>query len=260
MKKIFLILPIAAFLLVLLNGLFGHSLFTSSYDQDINKYSIYVHFQDDWNSYPANILFDVTNVWSNSNMNDHTYSTDFSNVSSFDNYNSNNFQYQNNRGYVELKHQFNDCNSSWKPMLYRYAIDVVRNQIELIQGNELNNDPYVPIFPDVKSKNIHTTEFYVQFIPICTDKTITSYEYSISIDDKTSWLDVYFVDSRKQFENYIISEKFDFYTNDGCFGKNYHSFSGICEDIDQESGLLIMIPDNLNRSLTKIKVNLHEKI
>ena len=260
MKKIFLILPVAVFLLVLLNGFFGHLLFTSPYDQDINKYSIYVHFQEEWNSYPVNILFDVTNVWSNSNINNYTYSTDFSNVSNFDNYNSNNLQYQDNRGYVELKHQFSDCNSNWKPMLYRYAIDTVRNQIELIQGSELNNDPYVSILPNIKSTNSISSKFYVQFIPICTDKNTTSYEYSISIDDKTSWIDVYFVDSKKQFENYLTSDKFDFYTDDGCFGKNYHSFSGICENIDQESGLLIIIPDNLNRSLTKIKVNLHEKI
>ena len=151
MKKIFLILPIAvAFMIVFLNGLFGHLLFTSPYDQDINKYSIYVHFQEEWNSYPANILFDVTNVWSNSDINSHTYSTDFSNVSNFDNYNSNNLQFQDNRGYVELKHQFSDCNSSWKPMTYRYAIDSVRTQIELIQGSELNSDPYVSIVPNVK--------------------------------------------------------------------------------------------------------------
>ena len=260
MKKIFLVLPVVAFLIVFLNGLFGHSLFNSPYDQDINKYSIYVHFQEEWNSYPVNILFDVTNVWSNPNINNQTYSTDFSNVSNFDNYNSNNLQYQDDRGYVELKHQFSDCNSSWKPMLYRYAIDTVRNQIELIQGSELNNDPYVSIFPNIKSKNSDTDNFYVQFIPICTAKSTTSYEYSISIDDETSWFDVYFVNSNKQFENYIISATFDFYKNNGCFGKNYHSFSGICEHVDQESGLLLIIPDNLNRSLTKIKVNLHEKI
>ena len=149
MKKIFFILPVIAFILIFSNMFFGHLLFV--YDQDINKYSIYVHFQEEWNSYPVNLLFDVTNVWSNPNFSNYTYSTDFSNVSDFDNYNSNNLQYQDNRGYVELKHQFSDCNSSWKPMLYRYAIDSVRTQIELIQGNELNNDPYVSILPDIKS-------------------------------------------------------------------------------------------------------------
>jgi len=238
-KKIFFILPVIAFILIFSNMFFGHLLF--AYDQDINKYSIYVHFQEEWDSYPVNILFDVTNVWSNPNFSNYTHSTDFSNVSDFDNYNSNNLQYQDNRGYVELKHQFSDCNSSWKPMLYRHAIDSV-------------------ILPDIKSINSTVSEFYVQFIPICTDKKITSYEYSISIDDETSWFDVYFVNSKKQLENYLNYNFFDFYTDNDCFGKNYHSFSGICENIDQESGLLIIIPDNLNRSLTKIKVNLHEKI
>ena len=249
----------AAFVILILNGFFGHLLFTSTYDQDINKYSIYVHFQEEWNSYPVNILFDVTNVWSNPDIDSGTYSTDFSGVSDFDNYNSNNLQYQNNRGYVELKHQFSDCNSSWKPMSYRYAIDTVRNQIELIQGNELNDDPYISLFPNIKSENSVASEFYAQFIPICTDKNTTSYEYSISIDDETSWMDVYFVDSKKQFENFVTSQNFNFYADDGCFGKNYQSFSGICKNIDQESGLLIIFPDNLSRSLTKITVNMHEK-
>ena len=37
----------------------------------------------------------------------------------------------------------------------------------------------------------------------------------------TSWFDVYFIDSKEQFKNYLISDKFNFYTDDGCFGKNY---------------------------------------
>ena len=145
-------------------------------------------------------------------------------------------------------------------MTYRYAIDSVRTQIELIQGSKLNSDTYVSIIPNVKTINSVESNYYAQFIPICSDKKITSYEYSISIDDRNSWFDVYFVDSKKQFDNYLKSEKFNFYTNDGCFGKNYISFSGVCENIDGNSGLLILIPDNLSRSLTKIEINLHEKI
>ena len=163
MRKIFFILPVIAFILIFSNMFFGHLLFT--YDQDINKYSIYVHFQEGWDSYPVNLLFDVTTVWSNPNFVNYTYSTDFSNVSNFDNYNSNYLQYQDNRGYVELKHQFSDCNSSWKPMLYRYAIDSVRTQIELIQGSELNDDPYVSIFPNINSMNSTASEFLCSVYP-----------------------------------------------------------------------------------------------
>ena len=116
------------------------------------------------------------------------------------------------------------------------------------------------IIPNVKTINSVESKSYAQFIPMCSVKKITSYEYSISIDDRNSWYDVYFVDSKKQFDNYLKSEKFNFYTNSGCFGESYTSFSGVCENIDGNSGLLILIPDNLSRSLTKIEINLHEKI
>jgi hypothetical protein len=32
--------------------------------QSINKQSVYVHLQPEWNSYPGNIVYDITNVWS----------------------------------------------------------------------------------------------------------------------------------------------------------------------------------------------------
>ena len=84
MKRIFyFIIPIVAFGLILSNAFFGHLLFGSPYDQDINKYSIYVHLQPEWKSYPGNILFDITNVWSNPNPKSDakSYSIDPSDIS-----------------------------------------------------------------------------------------------------------------------------------------------------------------------------------
>ena len=47
---------------------------------------------------------------------------------------------------------------------------------------------------------------------------------------------------------------------EGCFGHNLQSFSGTCENVEKNSGLLIIVPDELHNSLTKISVNLHEKV
>ena len=260
MKKIFyVILPIIAFSLIFTNAFFGHLLFDSPYDQDINKYAIYVHLQEGWNSYPGNILFDVTNVWSNSNSNDNTYFIDPSDVSTLSNYNSNQLQFQNEKPYVELKHEFSNCESNWKPMLYRYVIDVFRSKIEFAQGTQLNDDPYVSILPNIGIGQQVATTSYAQFIPICTVKENTSYEYSVSINDESSWFHVYFIHSKDQFENYLNSDTFYYYTQDGCSAHNYQSFSGTCDNVGKESGLLIVLPDNLEQSLTKVKVNLHEK-
>ena len=108
-------------------------------------------------------------------------------------------------------------------------------------------------------KQIATTS-YAQFIPICTTKENTSYEYSISINDQNSWFDVYFVHSQEQFQNYLNSDTFHYYLQDGCSTQNHQSFSGTCNNVGKDSGLMIIIPDNLDQSLTKIRVNLHEKL
>ena len=84
--------------------IFRTFIFGSPYEQDINKYSIYVHLQDDWKSHPRNILFDVTNVWSNQHSSDDltSYSIDPTDLSTLSNYNSNQLQEQHGKLFVEL--------------------------------------------------------------------------------------------------------------------------------------------------------------
>lgn len=271
MRTIFyFILPAAAFSAILLNMLFGHLLFSSPYDQDINKYSIYVHLESDWNSYPGNVLYEITNVWSNPNpetsMNTFNYDPSLQ-TSLVTDHNYNQLQYQNQKSYVELKHEFSNCESSWKPILYRYAVDTVRNNLEYMQGNQLNNDPYVQIFPDIPNTNYDAEKQkelasggFVQFIPICTSKQTTSYDYSVGLNDDKIGFDVYFVESREELDNYLSQRPISHYTEDGCYATNQQSFSGTCQNVDSDAGLLIVIPDRLDLSLTKVKVNLHERL
>jgi hypothetical protein len=264
---LYFIIPVIAFVFILSNAFFGHLIFGSPYDQDINKYSIYVHLQEEWNSYPGNILFDVTNVWSNPHESDEKiFSNNPSDISSLTNYNFNQLQYQNQKSFVELKHEFSNCESNWKPMLYRYVVDNFRSKIKSIQGTQLNDDPYISVFPDIQNERYTiekqkelVTQGYVQFIPICTTDEFTSYEYSISLNDENAAFDVYFVPSKNEITSYQTSDSFEFYSQDGCYAKNYHSFSGVCENVGKDSGLLIVLPDILESSLTKVKISIHEK-
>jgi hypothetical protein len=256
---LYVILPILGFGLILSNMLFGHLIFVSSYDQDINKYSIYVHLQPEWDSYPHNILFDVTDVWSNSNSDPILYDHNSENISNLIPYNSNQLQFQNKKSFVELKHEFNNCKSNWAPPLYRYAVDSVRNNFEVMLGTQLNNDPYVSVFSNIPmEQNESNNSEYVQFIPICTSKDITSYEYAITSTDAELSFDAFFVSSEDELQNYLSSDFFTYYLQEECSVLNHQSFSGVCKNIGKNSGLLIIIPDDLESSLTKVTVNLHE--
>ena len=59
----------------------------------------------------------------------------------FKEYNTNQLQKINDKSYVELKHEFSDCQEEWQPMLYRKAVDTIRHEIEYVQGQQLSSDP-----------------------------------------------------------------------------------------------------------------------
>ncbi len=263
MKKIlYMIIPIVAFSIILVNAFFGHLILVSETQQVIHKYSVYVHLLSEWHSDSKNIIFEVTNSWYKSDKD--------SNVNRVFNaeskeYNTNQLQEINEKSYVELKHEFSDCQEEWQPMLYRKAVDTVRHEIEYVQGKQLSTNPDISVYPNIENKNYDNLEQqlkikngYGQFFPICTSKDITSYDYSVKTDNKDLGFDVYFVSSSIQREHFTNFE-FDSYMESGCFGQNKQSYSGTCKNINKDSGLLVVFPDEFKPWTTKVTINLYEK-
>ena len=262
MKKIlYVVIPVFAFSIIFVNAFFGHLILSSETEQVVNKYSVYVHLLSDWQSDSKNIVFDVSNSWHKSDKrNDVNHVFDAESKE----YNTNQLQEINGKSFVELKHEFSECQEEWQPMLYRKAVDTVRHEIEYVQGKQLSTDPDISVYPDIENGNYDNLEQqskikngYAQFFPICTSKETTSYDYSVKTDNKDLGFDVYFVSSSKQRENFAHSE-FDYYIDTGCFGQNKQSFSGSCKNIKKDSGLLVVFPDELNPWITKVTVNLYE--
>ena len=262
MNKIFYVMiPILAFFIIFVNAFYGHLIFASETQEVINKYSVYIHLLSEWQSDSKNIIFHVTNTWHKpdeiSNIN-HVFDAESKE------YNVNQLREINGKSYVELKHEFSDCQEEWQPMLYRKAVDTVRHEIEFIQGQQLSTDPSVSVYPDTENKNYSNLEQqskvkngYVQFFPICSSQESTSYNYSVKTDNKDLGFDVYFVSSYMQRE-YFASSEFDYYSESGCYGQNKQSYSGTCNDIKKDSGLLVVFPDDLKPWTTKVTVNLYE--
>lgn len=239
--------------------LFGHLLFVSATEQVVNKYDIYVHLQPEWNSDNKNILFAITHSWYKEQ------SSETKNKTTLVDHNYNELQYLQNKSYVMLKHRFSDCQDEWHPILYRKVVDTLRHEIEYAQGKQLSADPEISIYPDIENKNYDNSQQqlklkdgYVQYIPICTSKDFSSYDYSIKTDNMDMGFDVYFVNSSSQLENFFNSN-FDYYKESGCFAQNKKSFSGTCNGIKKDGGLLIVFPDELKPWVTKVTVNLYEK-
>ena len=231
--------------------------------QAINKQSVYVHLQPDWKSYPSSIVYDITNVWSQTGEQKPLKSEIRLAIAKETNVDE--LRFTHGKSYMLVQHDNTNCHDVWEPHYARFGADVVRHQIEYLEGQQKSPDPNITLYNLVKSKqddqehDIQLKIGYSQFIPICTSKNITSFDYSVKINDNSVGFDVYFVPSIFEQKNYDDNNSFQYYENGTCFGKNYASFSGTCNNVDKNAGLLIAIPDNLTLPLTKIDVYLYEK-
>lgn len=231
--------------------------------QAINKQSVYVHLQPGWNSYPGNIVYDITNVWSR-NPGEESLSSE-ARLAIAKQTNVDEILYTHEKPYILVQNSNSNCHDSWEPHYARFGADVIRHQIEYVNGLQKSSDPNITLYTPLSSKqdsaehDLQITSGYSQFIPICTSKNSTSFDYSVKINDETVGFDVYFVPSIKEQENFDSNSKFQHYTDGQCFGKNYVRFSGTCNNVGRNAGLLIAIPDNLTSPLTKIEIWLYEK-
>lgn len=246
--RVYVVLVALAFCGIILNALYGHLLYGSPYGQTLTKYTSYVHLQPGWESAPANILFDVTISWDG-------YSREG------DDYNSNRIEYQQGREVVVLQHGFSDCSHSWSPPLYRYGADMLRSHILYMQGLQLDTEPYVPRVPDIHNESYPDsvqTELvrngYAHFIPVCSDVYPASFQYAIWVNDPDLAFDAYFVPSSQSVYDYLQGGPFSVYSGELCGVANHVSYTGTCRDMGPGSGLLIILPDRLDMSLTRVSV------
>ena len=216
----------------------------------VNEYSNYVHFQPEWNSYPRNLIVDVTTSWQRQVMPGQE-EPDMSNHGAGQRHNA--LQYVNGKPVVAVQYDYRDCQSQW----FHYAksgLDFLGNQLEQLKAKSIPNSAYSDVLQKQKLKT-----GFAQFVPICMSNQNATYEYTVEINDNSIGFDVYFVPSyAQQWIYFLHPEYFQYYDQDGCHASNYQRFTGIC-DVASNAGLLIVIPDELSRPLTKIHVNLTEQ-
>jgi len=236
-------------------------------DKSVNRHSFYVHLDPVWSSYPSNIVFDITSTWKKSNaaLDDVERYVEFDQTIS-NNYGINELDTLHDKSFVRLSHQNNQCQYNFQPHHYRSTVDIIRQNIEVAMGLQLTNDPYNIQFTNIKNTSYSDiqqesklSDAFAHFIPICMTSELSDFNYSIRIDDKTIGANLYFVPSISEFEKYNESGIFSYYNESGCSIKNIISHSGTCSNVTQESGILVIIPDNISRSLVKVTINIYEK-
>ena len=220
----------------------------------LNEYSNYVHLQPGWKSYPKNLIVDVSISWQRQAEPGDRHEPALSNHGAKQRQNT--LQYINQRPVVVVQYDYRDCQPQW----FHYAktgLDFFASRLASLMGHDspVRNTAY----PDGQQE-AKVRDGLAQFVPICTSRDLADYDYAVSINDDAIGFDVYFVPSERQQRNYFPGggEPFEYYTGDGCSAKNVQRFSGTCSGVGRDGGMLVVVPDELSRPVTKISISLTE--
>ncbi|MDC8438406.1 MAG: hypothetical protein LV468_05325, partial [Candidatus Nitrosotenuis sp.] len=111
--------------------------------QAINKQSIYVHLQPGWESYPGNIVYEITNVW---NRKDQVPLDSQTRIGLSKDANVDKVYSVHGKEYILVHHGNTNCHDVWEPHYARFGADTVRHHIEYVTGVQKSPDPNINMY------------------------------------------------------------------------------------------------------------------
>lgn len=243
-----------------------------NFDSYSKTYYVYVDELPQWADYASNVVYESTKAWEDANPGLKFYKADSPETANFvikwvKEFGVKHVGYAYGDKFIEVGLGDSNCLNTWQPYSANHVNWIMMHELGHVLGHEHSSDPDSIMYPtaprpqyDLVEEEFTLAEGYLQFVPFCSSKSMTSYSYSVTTDDPTYGFDVYVVPSINEFHKAADGKTFNYYSGNDCFGENYLSFGGTCEGIDEKSGLLIVIDNRQSNKLTKLIVQQQELV
>jgi len=158
-----------------------------------------------------------------------------------------------------------NCNGNWYPLDEQTITLLVTHELGHVMGYKHSQDRSNIMYSSIgyakysQIKESHTlSPGESLFIQGCTLQPEASYRYEIFTDDSGKKLDYFFIPSKTEYQNFLNGEQFRYYSDPDCLDLNRSGQIGICKNISDNAGLLLIAPITENESQFGVKVSLQE--
>ena len=231
---------------------------------------VYADDLPEWAAYASNVMYESTEYWSERLPGTRFYVAESRQDADFvvqwvKEFGAEHVGYAIGNRFVEVGLGDSHCMDEWHPYSGRHVARIMTHEIGHILGRGHSDNPSDIMYPVALGKEyglVETDLVFVEnlahFVPFCTSRGTTSFEYGVSTDDPVYGLDVYVVPGPSSLEDWSDGGEFERYQHDSCFGTGYLSYGGLCESVSGGSGLLVVTGDTLSERLTTVTVKYRE--
>ena len=244
--------------------------FISLSEPSVKELDVWVQKLPEWASFASNVTYESTEYWKEKIPDLQFYLMDEPSQADFQVYWVRDFGGEHagiaiGSQFIQVGLGDSNCNGKWNPYSANHVAHIMKHEIGHVLGYDHVDDPDNVMYPYASNKeygkieeDLDFVENYGYFIPVCTSKQVTSFDYTVTTNDPTYGFDVYFVPDKSSLDKWAEGEPFEYYADASCHGKNYLAYTGVCKSIAGTGGLMIITDDVLSERLTKITVKLQE--
>ena len=159
-----------------------------------------------------------------------------------------------------------DCDGIWHPYDMKSIRNILIHEIGHVLGLEHSNEQTNLMYPVIHNARFSSiTETFslaagdAAFVGGCSLNPEPSYKFDVSVENSDGKIDLFFVTSKKEYFNFLDEKPFEYYSDPRCIGLNRSAQSGICENVSDRAGLLVIAPDSLSGDNLTVRVSIAER-
>ena len=159
-----------------------------------------------------------------------------------------------------------DCDNTWRSYSSKSVENVLIHEFGHVLDLKHSLDKDDLMYPMIHNAQFSAIEqTYTlkpgqsEFVRGCSFGSEPTYLFDFSVESSGTGIDFFFVPSEDEYNKFLEDKTFNYYKDPNCVGVNRSGQLGVCSNLVDTAGMLIIAPESMPENQITVKVTLEER-